>query len=134
MKNVRVLPVLCLFLLLSCKDELNLPVYDSYVDGDGPTFEIRFPKPDTTLIGKDSITFDIICRDNYEIDNFTFEIEPTDFSSERFTFNTAINDTFYHFNETYPLPTKDSMRYEVYVKAVDLVGNSENTLFFITVK
>ena len=76
----------------------------------------------------------IICKDDYEIDSFFFEIQPADFSANLVVFKTAVNDSLYEFNFNYPFPTKDSMRYEAYVKAVDLVGNSNNKVYFFTAK
>ena len=65
---------------------------------------------------------------------FFFEIQPADFSADLVVFKTAVNDSLYEFNFNYPLLTKDSIRYEVYVKAVDLIGNSNNKVYFFTAK
>ena len=134
MNKLFVIGLITTIILTACKDEINIPEYDSYVDSNGPSFEIIYPSIDTTIIGKDSINFEIICKDDYEIDSFLFEIQPADFSSELFTYKTAVNDSIYIFNLSYPLPTNDSTRYEAYVKAVDVVGNSNNEVYFFTTK
>ena len=134
MKKLFVIGLITAGIITACNDEFNIPEYDSYIDGNSPTFEIIYPSVDTTITDKDTINFEIICKDDYEIDSFFFEIQPTDFSSELFTFKTAVNDSVYTFNLSYPLPTKDIMRYEAYVKGVDVVGNSNNKVYFFTAK
>tara|TARA_Y100000385_G_scaffold63229_1_gene62209 strand:- start:2793 stop:3197 length:405 start_codon:yes stop_codon:yes gene_type:complete len=134
MKKLFVIGLIITTIITACRDEINIPEYDSYVDNNSPSFEIIFPSIDTTISGKDTINFEIICKDDYEIDSFFFEIQPADFSSELFTYKTAVNDSVYIFNLSYPLPTKDSMRYEAYVKAIDVVGNSNNKVYFFTAK
>jgi hypothetical protein len=134
MKKLFVIGLITAGIITACNDEFNIPEYDSYIDGNSPTFEIIYPSVDTTITDKDTINFEIICKVDYEIDSFFFEIQPTDFSSELFTFKTAVNDSVYTFNLSYPLPTKDSMRYEAYVKGVDVVGNSNNKVYFFTAK
>jgi len=134
MKNLILVGLILAVILTACKDEFNLPVYNSYVDGDAPSFEILYPSEDTTILNVDSVNIQIICKDDYEIDSFFFEIQPANFSADLVVFKTAVNDSLYDFNFNYPMPTKDSMRYEAYIKAVDLVGNSNNKVYFFTVK
>ena len=76
MNKLFVIGLITTIILTACKDEINIPEYDSYVDSNGPSFEIIYPSIDTTIIGKDSINFEIICKDDYEIDSFFFEIQP----------------------------------------------------------
>ena len=70
MKNLILVGLILAVVLTACKDEFNLPVYDSYVDGDAPSFEILYPNEDTTILNKDSVNIQIICKDDYEIDSF----------------------------------------------------------------
>ena len=134
MKKLFVVGLIFIGIFTACRDEINLPEYDSYVDGESPRFEILYPNEDTTIINNDSVRIQITCRDNYEIDSFFFEINPTNDPSDLVVYKTAVNDSVYEFSFNYLYPTKDSMRYEAYVKAVDLVGNSNNQVYFFTAK
>lgn len=134
MKKLFVIVLIFIGILVACRDEINLPEYDSYVDGESPRFEIVYPNEDTTIINNDSVRIQITCRDNYEIDSFFFEINPSNDPSDIVVYKTAVNDSIYEFSFNYLFPTKDSMRYEAYVKAVDLVGNSNNKVYFFTAK
>ncbi len=134
MKKLFVIGLIFIGILVACRDEINLPEYDSYVDEESPRFEIVYPNEDTTIINNDSVRIQITCSDNYEIDSFFFEINPTNDPSDLVVYKTAVNDSLYEFSFNYLFPTKDSMRYEAYVKAVDLVGNSNNKVYFFTAK
>ena len=83
MKNLILVGLILAVVLTACKDEFNLPVYDSYVDGDAPSFEILYPNEDTTILNKDSVNIQIICKDDYEIER-TFK---TSSFQNRFNFH-----------------------------------------------
>jgi len=124
-----------LFTLVSCKDELNIPQSDSYVDGQSPIYTIISPAKNAVYIGQTSIPIRIEVKDDYEIKEFEFDIrdEAGALQGLNFTKN-DISDTTFVYEATYDLPTTDSTRYEVYISVTDLVGNNDNTVYFITAK
>ena len=58
MKKLFVIGLIFIGILAACRDEINLPEYNSYVDGESPRFEIVYPNEDTTII---------------EVNNFLYE-------------------------------------------------------------
>ena len=134
MKKILIAGMIATVFLSSCKDEFNLPEYDSYIDGDAPTFDLLYPSIDTLIDYQDSISFNIICRDNYALDSFFFEMQPDDLSADLISYKTAVNDSVYTFNNRIALPKAEPTRYEVYVRAIDAAGNSKNKVYFFSTK
>lgn len=121
--------------LTSCKDEFNIPVYDSYVDGDDPIITVISPEVDMEYVGATEIPIQIEFRDDYELKEIEFDMQPTDGSFTGINFRQTISgDSTYSYQSKFLIPTTDSTRYEVYIQATDLVGNTAKKLYFITTK
>lgn len=121
--------------ITACKDDINLPEYDGYVDGDSPSIEAVSPTKDTTLDATEVVNFVIRITDDYEIAKVNVRlIIPEDLSLTGFDEEVEISDSLYTYTKNFTLPTTDSMKYEVNVRAEDLVGNSLNEVYFFTAK
>jgi hypothetical protein len=126
---------LALVTLLGCKDEFNIPVYDSYVDGDDPIITIVSPSEDTVYIGESKIAIHIEFKDDYELSEVEFDLQPTNGSFSGINFKETLSgDSTYTYQSEFIIPTTDSTRYEIYIQATDLVGNTAKELYFITTK
>ncbi|PCJ65540.1 MAG: hypothetical protein COA58_09010 [Bacteroidetes bacterium] len=133
MKKLLTIGILA-FTLLSCKDELNIPETNSYVDGNAPIITIVSPPKDTVFVGKTSIPIRIEVKDDYEIMEFEFDIQDQAGVLQGLNFKKTLSDTTFIYEAEYTIPTTDSTRYEVYINVTDLVGNNDNTVYFITTK
>jgi hypothetical protein len=120
--------------ITACKDDINLPEYDGYVDGDSPSIEAVSPAKDTTLDATEVVNFVIRITDDYEIAKVNVRLIPEDLSLTGFDEEVEISDSLYTYTKNFTLPTTDSMKYEVNVRAEDLVGNSLNEVYFFTAK
>ena len=135
MKKIVLLIAILSLGITACKDEINLPEYDGYVDGDSPMIEAVSPTKDTTLDATEVVNFVIRITDDYEIAKVNVRlIIPEDLSLTGFDEEVEISDSLYTYTKNFTLPTTDSMRYEVNVRAEDLVGNSRNEVYFFTAK
>jgi len=126
---------LLIFLLLGCRDEFNIPETSSFEDGESPVFNLITPTRDQVFVNQINIPIQIECTDDFELKHFRFELYPETpgFDSLRFEIDLA-DTTAFTYNANYAVPTTDSITYEVYVEATDLVGNTDNELYFITTK
>ena len=134
MKKIVLLFAVLTLGITACKDEINLPEYDGYVDGASPTIEALSPSKDTTLDATEVVNFVIRITDDYEIAKVNVRLIPEDLSLTGFDEEVEISDSLYTYTKNFTLPTTDSMRYEVNVRAEDLVGNSLNEVYFFTAK
>jgi hypothetical protein len=126
---------LMIFALVSCKDELNIPQSDSYVDGKAPVYTIISPAKNAVFTGQTTIPIHITVTDDYEIEDFEFDIRDQAGALQGLNFTKeSIGDTIFEYQADYTLPTTDSTTYEVYINVTDLVGNNDNTVYFITAK
>lgn len=125
-----------LFLLGACKDEINLPETDSYVDGTDPIFTIISPAKNAVYENATVVPIKIVCSDDYELAKFEFDIQvyPANDTLPGLSFTKTLQDSTFTYEASYPIPTTDSVDYEVYIKVTDLVGNSDNLVYFITTK
>jgi hypothetical protein len=135
MKKIVLLIAVLSLGITACNDDINLPEYDGYVDGDSPSIEAVSPTKDTTLDATEVVNFVIRITDDYEIAKVNVRlIIPEDLSLTGFDEEVEISDSLYTYTKNFTLPTTDSMRYEVNVRAEDLVGNSRNEVYFFTAK
>lgn len=118
----------------SCKDEINLPEYGGYVDGDSPTIEILSPREDAVLDASKDVNFAVRVRDDFEVSEITVRLIPGDISFTGFEEVVEASDTLYTYTKNFTLPTTDSMQYEVNISATDFVGNSQDKVYFFTAK
>ena len=135
MKKIVLLIAVLSLGITACNDDINLPEYDGYVDGDSPSIEAVSPTKDTTLDATEVVNFVIRITDDYEIAKVNVRlIIPEDLSLTGFDEEVEISDSLYTYTKNFTLPTTDSMKYEVNVRAEDLVGNSLNEVYFFTAK
>jgi hypothetical protein len=80
------------------------------------------------------VNFVIRITDDYEIAKVNVRLIPEDLSLTGFDEEVEISDSLYTYTKNFTLPTTDSMKYEVNVRAEDLVGNSLNEVYFFTAK
>jgi hypothetical protein len=134
MKKLVLLTAVLSLGITACKDEINLPEYDGYTDGDSPTIEAVSPSKDATLDATEVVNFVIRIRDDYEIAKVSVRLIPDDLSLTGFDEEVEISDSLYTYTKNFTLPTTDSMGYEVNVRAEDLVGNSLYEEYSFTAK
>ena len=135
MKKLLVLTAILALGITACKDEINLPDYGGYVDGDSPIIEPVSPAKDATLDAAQQVNFEIRVTDDYELAKVNIRLIPEDITLTGFDEEIVLSDSStYTFVKNFTLPTTDSMRYEVNIRAEDLVGNSLNEVYFFTAK
>jgi hypothetical protein len=134
MKKILMITAILSLGITSCKDEINIPEYGGYVDGDSPVIEALSPTKDDTLDATEVVNFVIRITDDYEIAKVSVRLIPDDLSLTGFEEEVELSDSLYTYTKNFTLPTTDSMRYEVNVRAEDLVGNSLNEVYFFTAK
>lgn len=116
--------------LWSCKDEFNLPEYDSYLDGTPPTVSIVSPAENETLTGDTVITLNYELKDDYKLKTFTVRIIPSDLSLPEFTDMVEIDDSVYTYFKQYTLPKDTAIQYEVNLSVEDSLGFASNKVYF----
>lgn len=116
--------------LWSCKDEFNLPEYDSYLDRTPPTVSIVSPAENETLTGDTVITLNYELKDDYKLKTFTVRIIPSDLSLPEFTDMVEIDDSVYTYFKQYTLPKDTAIQYEVNLSVEDSLGFASNKVYF----
>ena len=120
--------------ITACKDEINLPEYGGYVDGDSPVIEALSPTQNATIDASKTANFVIRVTDDYEVAKVIVRLIPGDITLTGFEEEVEVSDSIYTYTKNFTLPTTDSMRYEVNVSALDFVGNSIDEVYFFTAK
>jgi hypothetical protein len=136
MNKLLILSAILAIGISGCKDEINLPEYGGYVDGDSPIIVPLSPAKDASIDATQQVNFEINITDDYQLAKISVRLIPDDISLTGFDEEIILNDSVssYTFTKDFTLPTADSMRYEVNVRAEDLVGNSLNEVYFFTAK
>ncbi len=112
------------FLLLSCKDEFNIPESDSYIDGDAPEVtEVISPIQNEVYTNTTSLPIIFTVKDNYFLGSI--EVEVRDMSSNQSIFddNISTKDSTFEYSLAVLLPENMPNNYELYITVKDEVEN-----------
>lgn len=131
MKKILV-ALVCIVALIGCKDEKNLPEYNSYVDSTPPSIEIVTPLDNQEFTGTNIIDLQYNLRDDYKLASFSLRIIPSDIDLSEFSDEIQIDDSIYTYSNQYTLPSSDPMTYEVNISAQDSLGFGTNKVYFFT--
>ncbi len=112
-----------LFLVVACKDVINLPEYDTFEDNEDPIIVITSPQKNETYSGLSQIPITVEFSDNYQLDGIRFQMSPTNVAAPSINFTTAVNDSTYSIDTFYTVPSTDSITYNVLIIANDIVNN-----------
>ncbi len=120
-------------ILFSCKDEFNIPEYDSVEDNENPSYSIESPIEDSVYLSKGQLPIKITFTDNYELNEVQFQMVPNNFNDNGFSFSKVIGDSTFTLDTVYTIPSTDSISYDVLIIAGDLVDNIvSETYTFVT--
>lgn len=128
MKKYLVLAI-GVFGLLGCKDEFNLPEYNSFVDSTPPSITVISPAENDTLTST-NVSLNYELRDDYKLKEFTVRIIPSDISLPEYTDVVQIDDSVYTYFKQYTLPKDTPLRYEVNLSLQDSLGFGSNKVYF----
>lgn len=116
--------------LWGCKDEFNLPEYDSYLDSTPPTITIISPAENATLTGDTVITLNYELKDDYKLSKLNVRIIPSDINLPEFNDEVLIDDSVYTYFKQYTLPKDTAIQYEVNLNVEDSLGFGTNKVYF----
>jgi hypothetical protein len=116
--------------LWGCKDEFNLPFYDSYIDSTPPTLTIISPAENATFTGDTVVQLSYELKDDYKLKSFNIRIIPGDINLPEFRDTVAIDDSIFSYNKLYTIPKDSAMRYEINIAAEDSLGFGSSQVYF----
>ena len=123
-----------LFFCFGCKDEINLPEYNSIEDNESPVISLISPTKEATYSGQTQLPIRVDFTDNYEVDEVQFQLSPINFASPTFKVTKKINATSYSLDTFYTVPSTDSIKYDVLVIVNDGVNNITTESYKFTTK
>lgn len=127
--------ILCVLVLSSCKDEINLPVYGTIDDTASPVISIITPTPNEVITGSSTqIPFQVQFRDDYRVNEIQVQIVPRNFATGTMSFTLDVQDSIYNLDTLYTIPSSDSLVYDVLLVADDLLGNVTPESYEFTTK
>lgn len=129
MKKFLVLTILALG-VWGCKDEFNLPFYDSYLDSTPPTITIISPAENATFTGDTVVQLSYELKDDYKLKSFKIRIIPSDIALPEFRDTVAIDDSIFSYNKRYTIPKDTAMQYEINIAAEDSLGFGKSKVYF----
>lgn len=121
-----VLIILTFASICGCKDEFNLPEYNSIEDLESPVISVASPIGNNTYNGLTQLPINIEFTDNYEIEAVQFQLSPTNVSGPSMSFTKMVNDSVYRIDTVYNVPQVDSVDYNVLIIANDIVNNTRS--------
>ena len=122
------------FLVIGCKDEFNLPIYNTIEDTESPTISIISPVKDQTYSGLNQIPVQINFSDDYELEEIQFQLSPINFASPSFTVTKMAGTKNFSLDTFYTVPSTDSITYDVLIVVNDLANNHTTESYQFTTK
>lgn len=129
MKKYMVVTLLAL-VVLGCKDEFNLPLYDSYLDSTPPTITIISPAENATFSGDTAVLLSYELKDDYKLKSFNIRIIPSDINLPEFKDSVAIDSSIFTYSKLYTIPIDTAIQYEVNIAVEDSLGLADSKVYF----